>query len=152
MSTNSIPQSAPPGSLTVTNPPNTVIPYLEIATNQLPVTFAWSFADVLSTPTSLTVSAVADNGMSFPVGSMTDGAVPGTATSVVWNLYSYDQAHPQSLLPNSTYRLQIADERGMGAGMTPGLLTPYNGSMFVIFSPAASATGSTFSSSTLYIR
>ncbi|KZV72065.1 hypothetical protein PENSPDRAFT_751278 [Peniophora sp. CONT] len=134
----SIPQTAPAGSLTVTSPPQSTIAFFKIASNA-PVTFAWSFTDVLSTPASLTVSAVCDNGMTFPVGPMTDGAIPGTATSVVWDLASFESAHPESPLPQSTYRLQINDERGQGVAIEPGLLTPYNALKFALYSPGVNS-------------
>ena len=133
-SNDTIPQSAPAGSLTVTAPPQTSVAFFKIASDA-PITFAWSFTDVLSTPASLTVSAVCDNGMTFPVGPQTNGAIPGTATSLVWDAYSFEQAHPQSPLPQSTYRLEISDERGMGVGIKPGLLTPYNALRFALYSP-----------------
>ena len=138
----SIPQTAPAGSLTVTAPPQTSVAFFKIASDA-PITFAWSFTDVLSTPASLTVSAVCDNGMTFPVGPQTNGAIPGTATSVVWDAYSFEQAHPQSPLPQSTYRLEISDERGMGVGIKPGLLTPYNALRFALYSPQPATALST---------
>ena len=85
-------------------------------------------------PASLTVSAVCENGVTFPVGP-TNGVIPGTDTSVVWDVYSFVQANPQSPLPQSTYTLEIFDERGMGAARSPGLLSPNSNLRFALYSP-----------------
>jgi hypothetical protein len=87
--TTSIPDSVPAGALTITQPPQTATSFYKIAPSQL-ITFAWNFTDLLVTQTSLTVSAVGQNGFTYPVGA-TDGHLAGTATSVVWDPYSYNQ-------------------------------------------------------------
>lgn len=127
-----IPQSAPAGLLTVTQPPQSLTSFYKIAPKQL-VTFGWNFSYVLSTPAFLTVSAVA-NGNTYPVGP-TDGVIPGTATEVVWDIYSYQVANPTKPLGEATYVLNIHDERGMGAGRAPGRLVPYSGLQFALYNP-----------------
>ncbi|VDC03100.1 unnamed protein product [Peniophora sp. CBMAI 1063] len=129
----SIPQTAPAGSITVTSPPQTSVAFFKIAEGA-PITFAWSMTNVLSTPSSLTVSAVCENGVTFPVGP-TNGVIAGSDTSVVWDVYSFAQANPQSPLPQSTYTLEIFDERGMGAARSPGLLSPNSNLRFALYSP-----------------
>jgi hypothetical protein len=88
-STSSIPDTVPAGSLTITQPPQTATSFYKIAPSQ-PITFAWNFTDVLVTPTSLTISAVGENSNTYPVGP-TNGIIAGTATSVVWDPWSYNQ-------------------------------------------------------------
>ncbi|OBZ78123.1 hypothetical protein A0H81_02280 [Grifola frondosa] len=112
-STLNIPSSAPAGGLTITQPPQTATSFYKIAPSNT-ITFAWNFTDVLSTPSHLTVSAVCDNGNTYPVGP-TDGVIPGTATSVTWDLWSYQQAHAATPLAQETYVLHIFDDRGEGA-------------------------------------
>src|SRR5262245_58772807 len=90
--TSAIPQTAAAACLTITQPPQTATSFFKIAQGQY-ITFAWNFTSLLSTPTHLTLSAVCENGNTYPVGP-TDGIIPGTATSVVWDPYGYDQAHP----------------------------------------------------------
>ena len=87
-----IPQNAPAGSISVTQPPQQSTSQYEIAPDQ-PITFAWIFSDIIATPTHLTLSAVCENGNTYPVGP-TDGILPGTATSVVWDTYAYQTSHP----------------------------------------------------------
>ncbi|KAH9038568.1 hypothetical protein EDB85DRAFT_2287507 [Lactarius pseudohatsudake] len=130
-----IPQSAPAGLLTITQPPQTTIAFFKIAQSQ-PITFAWNFSYVLSTPSQLTVSAICENGNTYPVGP-TDGIIPGTATSVVWDAYAWQQSHPNSPLAQATYTLEIFDNRGPGAARAPGLLSPNNALQFALYTPQA---------------
>ncbi|KAH9059609.1 hypothetical protein EDB87DRAFT_1675096 [Lactarius vividus] len=130
-----IPQSAPAGLLTITQPPQTTIAFFKIAQSQ-PITFAWNFSYVLSTPSRLTVSAICENGNTYPVGP-TDGVIPGTATSVVWDPYAWQQSHPNSPLAQATYTLEIFDNRGPGAARAPGLLSPNNALQFALYTPQA---------------
>jgi hypothetical protein len=88
-STISIPNSAPAGGLTITQPPQTATSFYKIAPSQF-ITFAWNFTDLIVTPTSLTISAVGQNKNTYPVGP-TNGIIPGSATSVVWDPWSYNQ-------------------------------------------------------------
>jgi len=131
--TLSIPQTAPAGALSITQPPQTSVAFFKIASGQ-PITFAWSFTDVLATPTSLTVSAVCANGITYPVGP-TNGIIPGTASSVVWDVYEFQQSNKATPLPQSTYTLNIYDERGPGAARGPGLLSPNSNLRFALYSP-----------------
>jgi hypothetical protein len=87
--TSSIPDSVPAGLITITQPPQTATSFYKIAPSQQ-ITFAWNFTDLLVTQTSLTLSAVGENGYTYAVGP-TDGHIPGTATSVVWDVWSYNQ-------------------------------------------------------------
>ncbi|KAH9174783.1 hypothetical protein EDB89DRAFT_2067347 [Lactarius sanguifluus] len=130
-----IPQSAPAGLLTITQPPQTTIAFFKIAQSQ-PITFAWNFSYVLSTPSQLTVSAICENGNTYPVGP-TDGVIAGTATSVVWDAYAWQQSHPNSPLAQATYTLEIFDNRGPGAARAPGLLSPNNALQFALYTPQA---------------
>jgi hypothetical protein len=118
-----IPQTAPAGVVSITNPPQTATPFYKIAQGE-PITFGWSFSGVLQSPTHLTVSAVCDNGNTYPVGP-TDGIIPGTATEVVWDPYQYNQLNPQKPLAVGTpqYTLNIYDERGLKGPQRPGSST-----------------------------
>jgi len=128
-----IPQTAPAGLLTITQPPETTIAFFKIAPSQS-ITFAWNFSFVLSTPSSLTVSAICENGNTYPVGP-TDGKIPGTATSIVWDAYAWQQSHANSPLAQATYTLEIFDERGPGSSRSPGLLQPNNALKFALYTP-----------------
>ncbi|KAF9455737.1 hypothetical protein BDZ94DRAFT_585357 [Collybia nuda] len=128
-----IPVSAPAGLLTITQPPQSVTSFYKIAPGQL-VTFGWNFSYVLSTPQFITVSAVASNGNTYPVGP-TDGVIPGTATEVVWDIFSYQQHNPNTPLAEATYTLNIHDERGMAAGRAPGRLQANSGLQFALYNP-----------------
>ncbi|KAF8623936.1 hypothetical protein AX15_006102 [Amanita polypyramis BW_CC] len=128
-----IPQSAPAGSITITQPPETATSYFKLAPSYL-VTFAWNFTDVIVTPTHLTVSAAADNGNTYPVGP-TNGIIPGTATSVVWDIYSYQQANPATPLAQATYTLMIWDDRGPNSPRVPGFMVPNDNLRFAIYTP-----------------
>jgi hypothetical protein len=129
----SIPASAPAGLITITQPPQTSIAFFKIAPSQ-PVTFAWNFSYVLSTPAHLTVSAICENGNTYPIGP-TNGIIPGSATSVIWDPYSWDLNNPNSPLPQATYTLEIFDDRGPGSARAPGLLQPNNALRFALYTP-----------------
>ena len=132
-STISIPASAPAGLITITQPPQTTIAFFKIAPSQ-PITFAWNFSYILSTPASLTVSAICDNGNTYPVGP-TNGVIPGTATNVIWDAYGWQENNPNSPLAQATYTLEIFDERGPGSARAPGLLQPNNALKFALYTP-----------------
>jgi len=134
-STISVPQSAPAGGLTITQPPQTAVSFFKIAPSQL-VTFGWNFTSLIVTPTRLTVSAVCDNGNTYPVGP-TDGIIPGSATSVVWDPYGYDQANPNTPLAQASYTLHIWGDRGPNAPRAPGLLDPNSALKFALYTPQA---------------
>jgi hypothetical protein len=128
-----IPQTAPVAVLSITQPPQTATSFYKIASGQL-VTFAWNFTGVLATPTHLTVSAVCDNGNTYPVGP-TDGIIDGTATSVVWDPYGYDQLNPNTPLAQASYTLHIWDDRGPNPTMRPGYLQPNSAVKFALYTP-----------------
>ncbi|KIJ63115.1 hypothetical protein HYDPIDRAFT_66668, partial [Hydnomerulius pinastri MD-312] len=130
-----IPQNAPAGLLTVTQPPQQSTSYYKIAQNQY-ITFAWNFSYILATPTHLTVSAVCENGNTYPVGP-TDGIIPGTATSVVWDTYAYQTSHPQLPLAQAKYTLKIWGDQGPDAPRAPGYLTPNSALQFALYTPQA---------------
>ncbi|PFH49450.1 hypothetical protein AMATHDRAFT_130946, partial [Amanita thiersii Skay4041] len=128
-----IPPSAPAGGLTITQPPQTATSYFKIAPNS-PITFGWNMTDVIATPTSLTVSAACNNGNTYAVGP-NNGIIPGTATEVVWDLYSYQQNHQATPLAQETYTLMIWDDRGPGAMRLPGFLQANSALKFAIYTP-----------------
>ncbi|KAI6003112.1 hypothetical protein EDD15DRAFT_2360992 [Pisolithus albus] len=128
-----IPQSAPAGILTVTQPPQQSTSYFKIAPSQY-ITFGWNFSYIIATPTHLTVSAVCENGNTYPVGP-TDGIIPGTATSVVWDAYSYQTSHPNLPLAQAQYNLRIWGDQGPDAPRAPGYLTPNSGLTFALYTP-----------------
>lgn len=129
----SIPQSAPAGLLTITQPPESTIAFFKIAPSQT-ITFAWNFSYLLSTPASLTVSAICENGYTYPVGP-TNGIIPGDATSVLWDAYAWQTNNPNSPLAQATYTLEIFDNRGPGSARSPGLLQPNNALRFALYTP-----------------
>jgi hypothetical protein len=134
-SSSSIPQSAPAGILTITQPPQQSTSYYKVAQNQF-ITFGWNFSYILATPTHLTVSAVCENGNTYPVGP-TDGIIPGTATSVVWDPYSYQTSHPNLPLAQAKYTLEIWGDGGPNAVRAPGVLTPNSALQFALYTPQA---------------
>ena len=100
----SIPVTAAAGGLTFTQPVTTSSAFYKIASNE-PITFGWNFTGLYVTPTHLTVSAVcSQNSQTYPVGP-TDGVIAGTATQVVWDVYDYQQSHPDQPLAVATYTL-----------------------------------------------
>ncbi|KAF8715304.1 hypothetical protein AX14_012630 [Amanita brunnescens Koide BX004] len=128
-----IPQSAPAGSVVITQPPQTATSYFKLAPSQT-ITFGWNFTDVLASPTSLTVSAACDNGNTYAVGP-TNGIIPGSATTVLWDLYSYQQANPATPLVQGTYTLMMWDDRGPNVPREPGYMVPNNALRFAIYTP-----------------
>ena len=117
----------------MTQPPATVTSFYKIAPNQV-ITFGWNMTSVIASPTHLTVSAICDNGNTYPVGP-TDGIIPGDATSVTWDLYSYQMNNPRTPLAQATYTLVIFDERKRNAVRRPGYLSPYEGTKFALYTP-----------------
>lgn len=130
-----IPVTDPAGLLTITQPPQTATSFYKIAPSQL-ITFGWNFSYVQATPTHLTVLAGCDNGNTYPVGP-TDGIIPGTATEVVWDIFSYQQNNPNTPLAPTTYTLSIWDDRGPNAGRAAGFLQANTGLKFALYSPEA---------------
>ena len=128
-----IPPSAPAGILSITKPQQTATSFYKIASGEL-ITFGWNTTYVLATPTHLTVSAVCDNGNTYPVGP-TDGIIPGTATQVVWDVYSYQVNNPNKPLAQASYTLNIWDDRGPGSSRKPGFLQPNSALQFALYTP-----------------
>lgn len=130
-----IPPSAPAAEIVMTKPPAAQTSYYKIAEGEQ-ITFGWNFTYLLATPTHLTVSAACANGNTYPVGP-SDGVIDGTATEVVWDVYSYQQNNPNTPLPQAVCNLRICDERGFGAARRPGFLTPNTGVQFALYTPQA---------------
>jgi len=129
-----IPQTAPAGGLTITQPPQTATSFYKIAPSQF-ITFAWNFTYVLATPTSLTLSAVGDNGNTYPVGP-TNGIIAGTSTSVVWDPWAYNQnTGGRPTLGMGTYTLKIWGDQGSDAPRAPGYLQPNTALKFGLYTP-----------------
>ncbi|KAJ3829178.1 hypothetical protein F5880DRAFT_1620808 [Lentinula raphanica] len=127
--TSSIPQSAPAGIISMTQPPQASTSFFKIASGEV-ITFAWSFSGVLATPTSLTVNAVGANSFTYSLTSL-----PGTASSYIWTPYDYQQSHLATPLAQTTYSLQIFDERGLSATTRPGYLSPNTALTFALYTP-----------------
>ncbi|KAB5589623.1 Transmembrane protein [Ceratobasidium theobromae] len=141
-SSSTIPQTAPPGTLSFTIPAQTITAsYYKIMANN-PITFGWNFTSLISTPAALTVQAYcADNGNTYRVGptnsfGTVDGIIPGTATQVVWDAYAQQSEPGANPLVQATYTLRIFDERGLTAGNDPGKLSPNTNVKFAMYSPA----------------
>jgi hypothetical protein len=128
-----IPITAAAGGITITQPQQTATSFFKIAPGEM-ITFAWNFTSVIATPTSLTVSAVCDNGNTYPVGP-TDGVIPGAATQVVWDLGAYQQANPNNPLAQASYTLNIWDDRGPGASIKPGFMQENSALRFAMYTP-----------------
>ncbi|KAJ7152634.1 hypothetical protein C8R43DRAFT_1003109 [Mycena crocata] len=101
------------------------------------VTIGWNLTSVLVQPTSLTLSAVCANGNTYAVGPDPDGKVPGTATEVVWDIYSYQQAHPNTPLAQASYTLHMWDDRGPTATARAGYMSPNTALAFALYTPQA---------------
>ena len=130
----SIPQTAASGGITFTQPAQTgSASFYKIAPSQL-VTFGWNFTALIVTPTHLTISAICDNGNTYPVGP-TDGVIAGTATQVVWDVYSYQQANPSQPLAQASYTITMWDDRGPEATRAGGFLSPFSGMKFALYTP-----------------
>lgn len=130
----SINPTAAAGGLSFTQPPqNSDVSFYKIASGE-PITFGWNFTDLVVTPTSLTISAMCDNGNTYPVGP-TDGIIPGDATQVVWDVFSYQQAHPSLPLAVASYTLSVWDDRGPGAARSAGFLSPNSNLRFALYTP-----------------
>ncbi|KAJ6571606.1 hypothetical protein B0H19DRAFT_936356 [Mycena capillaripes] len=132
----SIAQTLPPGGATITQPPQTATSFFKIAENQM-ITFGWNLTSVLAMPTSLTISAVCNNGNTYAVGPDPDGHVPGTATEVVWDVFSYNQAHPGTKLAQASYTLHMWDDRGPTATQRAGYMSPNTALSFALYTPQA---------------
>ena len=129
----SIPQTAAAGGVSFTEPKTTSSAFYKIASDS-PITFGWNFTSLIISPTSLTISAIGDNGRTYPVGP-TDGVIAGDATQVVWDVYSYQQANPGNPLAVATYTLTMWDERGPTATRAGGMFNPTAALQFALCTP-----------------
>jgi hypothetical protein len=134
-SATAIPSTAANGGITITQPAQTAdASYYKIASG-VNVTFGWNFTSVLSYPSSLVVQAYcSENSNTYTIAS----SIAGTATSVVWAPYLYDQQAAQNGKPaliQATYRLQIYDERGLTVAASPGRFAPNQNVQFALYIP-----------------
>ncbi|KAF9245616.1 hypothetical protein BU15DRAFT_85350 [Melanogaster broomeanus] len=123
------------GMIVFTQPPAQSTSYYKIAPGEY-VTFGWNFTYLAVTPTSLTVSAVCDNGNTYPIGP-TDGVIPGNAQSLAWYPYGYQTANPSLPLAQASYTLHIWGDGGPSAIPTPGYLEPNSQLVFALYTPQA---------------
>ena len=128
-----IPADAAPGEIVFTQPPLQSTSYYKIASGEY-ITFGWNFTDLYVTPTSLTLSAVCDNGNTYPIGP-TDGVIPGNAQSVVWYPYGYQTGNPTVPLAQASYTLHIWGDGGPSAAATPGYLDANSDLEFALYTP-----------------
>ncbi|KAF8318686.1 hypothetical protein DL93DRAFT_2043977, partial [Clavulina sp. PMI_390] len=129
-----IPTDAPAGSISFSVPVTTTVSYFKIAPSYT-VTFGWNMTDVLVTPTYLTFSAYcSSNKNTYPVGTVT---VPGTATQLLWEPWSYQtgQQGQQTPLVQGTYTLQVMDEQGTTAIGESGRFNYYDQLTFAFYTP-----------------
>ncbi|KAF7318555.1 hypothetical protein HMN09_00365800 [Mycena chlorophos] len=120
----------PPGGATITQPPQTATSFFKIAPNAL-VTFGWNLTSVLGTPSSITFAAVCtENGNTYTIGS-----VDGKATNIVWDVFAYQQANPETPLAEAEYTLHMYDERGPSATIAAGLMSPNDQLQFALYTP-----------------
>ncbi|KAE9408098.1 hypothetical protein BT96DRAFT_962801 [Gymnopus androsaceus JB14] len=126
---SSIPATAPVGIISITQPPQASTSFFKIASDE-PITFAWSSSGVLVTPTSLTINAVGANSFTYSLTSL-----PGTASGFTWNPYSYQQSNIATPLAQTTYSLQVFDERGLTATAKPGFFSANTALTFALYTP-----------------
>jgi len=67
--------------------------------------------------------------------TMPTHVIPGSATSIVWDAYTWQTNHPNSPLTQATYILENFDERGPDLSTSPGLLQPNNALRFALYTP-----------------
>ncbi|WRT69955.1 uncharacterized protein IL334_006946 [Kwoniella shivajii] len=139
----SIPATAAAGGITVTQPPSTAsASYYKIAQDNW-ITFGWNATSLYVQPSSLTiVASCSANGNIYPVGpnptpsgNVSANVFPGNTTKVVWNPYEWEQIPGQVPFAEATYVLKIYDERGDGAAVKGGYLSPYAGKNFMMYRP-----------------
>ena len=128
-----IPANAAPGQIVFTQPPLQSSSYYKIAPGEY-VTIGWNFTQLYVTPTSLTLSAVGENGNTYPIGP-TDGVISGNARSVVWYPYGYQTANPTVPLAQETYTLHIWGDGGPSAVATAGYLEANSQLQFALYTP-----------------
>lgn len=91
------------------------------------VTFAWQFTDLLVQPANLTLAAVGPNKVTYTIT-----ALPGLATSAVWQVKNVPSASP---LMMGMYQIQLYDQRGISAAPQPGWLSPVTRLSIAFYSP-----------------
>lgn len=128
-----IPPNAPAGGILMTQPPQTAVSFYKIGSSQT-ITFGWNFTSLFRDPQSLTVSAICDNGNTYPVGP-TDGVLPGTATQLLWDVQAWQENNPQLPLAQGTCTLTMWDERGATALPSPGFMQTFNDLQFGLYTP-----------------
>ncbi|KAJ3575767.1 hypothetical protein NP233_g886 [Leucocoprinus birnbaumii] len=128
-----IPANQPVAGITMTKPPQSSTSFFKIAPNEI-VTFGWNYTYLIKHPENLTVSAICENGNTYPVGP-SNGVIDGTATEVAWDLHSWQVNHPETPLAQGTYTLTMWDHRGSSARPEPGMIRPYNSLRFALYSP-----------------
>ncbi|CAO0801057.1 unnamed protein product [Mucor circinelloides] len=108
------------------------------------VTFIWSFTDLLVQPANLTLAAVAPNKVTYTITAM-----PGLATSAVWQIKDVPTASP---LMMGMYQVQLYDQRGVSAPAQPGWLAPYTRLSIAFYSPESysAMTGSDYCPTCFY--
>ncbi|EAU82174.1 hypothetical protein CC1G_11364 [Coprinopsis cinerea okayama7 len=154
----SIPITAPAGAIVMTQPPQTVgTSFFKISPSGPNgpnlVTFGWNMTNVIVQPTSLTVQAACQNGFTYavggPMGNSTasdpadqaaytgEGVIPASQSRVIWDVIGYQEAHPETPLPQGLCTLRINDERGFGAAHKAGYLAPNDGLTFALYTGEA---------------
>ncbi|KAG8761585.1 hypothetical protein FRC14_002772 [Serendipita sp. 396] len=126
-------QTGAAGLLSFTQPPQTAaLSYYKIAPSNS-ITFGWNFTSMAVWPEHLTVKAFCSaNGNTYMVGA---GTIDGQATQVIWDPWAYEQQPGVTSLAAAEYTIRIHDERGEGAGILGGHLTPYTGTRFSLYRP-----------------
>ncbi|OZJ04375.1 hypothetical protein BZG36_03198 [Bifiguratus adelaidae] len=105
-------------------PNQTFAPLAKMGAN---VTFSWTYTDLLVQPQNLTLQAVGPGTETWSVTAM-----PGLASSVVWNLANVPQTQP---LVEGYYTMQLFDQRGPSAWPSGGWLEPNTRLTIGIYSP-----------------
>jgi hypothetical protein len=93
------------------------------------VTFVWQFSDLKVQPANLTLAAVGPNKITYTIT-----ALPGAATSAVWQVKDVPSASP---LMMGMYQIQLYDQRGVSAIPQPGWLAPVTRLSIAFYSPEA---------------
>ncbi|KIL00805.1 hypothetical protein PAXRUDRAFT_821256 [Paxillus rubicundulus Ve08.2h10] len=132
-SASSVPANGEPGMIVFTQPPLQSTSFYKIAPGEY-VTFGWNFTYLAVTPSAITVSAVCENGNTYPIGP-TNGVIAGNAQSVVWYPYGYQTANPSLPLAQASYTLHIWGDGGESAIPTPGYLEPNSQLQFSLYTP-----------------
>jgi hypothetical protein len=90
------------------------------------------------TPAHLTlIASCSANGNTYPVGPTASpyNTIPANQSSIIWNPYQLEQVPGATPFAEATYVLKIIDERGEGAPIKGGYLSPYSGTQFAMYRP-----------------